>query len=123
MGSLRQRAPVLGSAGVAAGTTEAATAHIKAVAARLALVNRQLRQAHDRLDRLTERLAASGDAAPGQTAEQRDVTILASLPGVGRIVLATLLAEAFDPLQRRDYPTKRRDRRAALKFLKRTMKR
>ncbi len=88
---------------VAAGTTEAATAHIKAVAARLALVNQQLRQANNRLDRLTERLAASGDAKPGQNAEQRDVTILASFPGVGRIVLATLLAEAFDPLQRRDY--------------------
>ncbi len=88
---------------VAAGTTEAASAHIKAVAARLALVNRQLRQAHDRLDRLTERLAASGDTESGHNAEQRDVTILASLPGVGRIVLATLLAEAFDPLQRRDY--------------------
>ncbi len=88
---------------VAAGTTEAATAHIKAVAARLALVNQQLRQANKRLDRLTERLAASGDAKPGQNAEQRDVTILASLPGVGRIILATLLAEAFDPLQRRDY--------------------
>lgn len=88
---------------VAAGTTDAATAHIKTVAARLTLVNRQLRQAHDRLDRLTERLAASGDTEPGQNAEQRDVTILASLPGVGRIVLATLLAEAFDPLQRRDY--------------------
>ena len=29
--------------------------------------------------------------------------ILASLPGVGSIVLATLLAEAWDPLQRRDY--------------------
>jgi transposase len=31
------------------------------------------------------------------------VEILASLPGVGRIVLATLLAEGFDALQRRDY--------------------
>nr|WP_327437069.1 transposase [Sinorhizobium meliloti] len=29
--------------------------------------------------------------------------MLASLPGMGRIVLATLLAEAFDALQRRDY--------------------
>jgi len=96
----RLRAPAVV---VAAGTTEAATAHIKAVATRLALVNRQLRQAHDRLDRLTERLAASGDAEPGQNAEQRDAAILASLPGLGRIVLATLLAEAFDPLQRRDY--------------------
>ncbi len=96
----RLRAP---SVVVAPGTTEAATAHIKAVAQRLALVNRQLRQAHDRLDHLTERLAASGDAKPGHAAEQRDVTILASLPGVGRIVLATLLAEAFEPLRRRDY--------------------
>ncbi len=88
---------------VAAGTTEAATAHIKTVAARLALVNQLLRHANNRLDRLTERLAASGDAKPGQNAEQRDVAILASLPGVGRIILATLLTEAFDPLQRRDY--------------------
>lgn len=88
---------------VAAGTTEAASAHVNALAARLALVNRQLRQVHDRLDRLTERLAASADTEPGQNPEQRDVTILASLPGVGRIVLATLLAEAFDPLRRRDY--------------------
>jgi transposase len=31
------------------------------------------------------------------------VEILASLPGVGRIVLATLLAEAWDGLKRRDY--------------------
>src|SRR5208282_4221598 len=31
------------------------------------------------------------------------VEILASLPGVGRIVLATLLAEAWDALLRRDY--------------------
>jgi transposase len=35
------------------------------------------------------------------------VAILASLPGVGRIVLATLLAEAFDALQRRDYAASR----------------
>jgi transposase len=96
----RLRAPAIV---VAAGTTAAATAHIKTVAKRLALVDRQLRDAYGRLDRLTQRLAADGDAASGPSKEQRDVTILASLPGVGRIVLATLLAEAFDPLQRRDY--------------------
>ena len=33
-------------------------------------------------------------AAPGQSQKQHDVEILRSLPGVGRIVLATLLAEA-----------------------------
>lgn len=87
---------------VAAGTTEAASAHIATLVARLRLVNQQLKDAHQRLDALTARLVPSEDAAPGQK-KQRDVEILASLPGVGRIVLATLLAEAFDALQRRDY--------------------
>jgi len=35
------------------------------------------------------------------------VAILASLPGVGRTVLATLLAEGSEPLQRRDYAAMR----------------
>jgi transposase len=55
------------------------------------------------IDRLTEQLAGGEDDAEGQREKQRDVTILRSLPGVGRIVLATLLAEAQDALQRRDY--------------------
>jgi transposase len=89
---------------VAAGTAEAAGAHIRTVAARLKLVNRQIREAHRQLDSLCARLAEdNGDKSPGQEPEQRDVTILRSLPGVGRIVLATLLAEACEPLRRRDY--------------------
>lgn len=87
---------------VAAGTTEAASAHIDMLVARIRLVNRQLKQAHHQLDALTARLIPTEEAGPGQT-KQHDVEILASLPGVGRIVLATLLAEAFDALQRRDY--------------------
>jgi transposase len=90
---------------VAAGTAEAAIAHIATVAERLKLVNRQIKEAHRRLDALCARLAEAADEenAPGQTSEQRDVTILRSLPGVGRIVLATLLGEASEPLRRRDY--------------------
>ena len=89
---------------VAPGTAEAASAHIRTVAERLKLVNRQLREAHRRLDGLCAEFAvAGGEAAPGQAPEQRDVTILRSLPGVGRIVLVTLLAEAWQPLRRRDY--------------------
>lgn len=92
---------------VAPGTTEAAVAHVKGISKRLGLVNRQIAEAEHQLDRLTERLAepASGSEAgePGQIQGQRDVTILRSLPGVGRIVLATLLAEAWNALQRRDY--------------------
>ena len=87
---------------VAAGTTEAAAAHIKTLTARIRLVNHQLGEAHRQLDALTARLIPSEENGPGQR-KQHDVEILASLPGVGRIVLATLLAEAFDALQRRDY--------------------
>jgi transposase len=89
---------------VAPGTIEAASAHIRTVAQRLALVNRQIKQAHQRLDALCNKIAESaGDSSAGQKSEQRDVTILRSLPGVGRIILATLLAEAPEPLRRRDY--------------------
>ena len=46
---------------------------------------------------------AGTESPEGQRHEQRDVEILRSLPGVGRIVLATLLAEASQPLRHRDY--------------------
>jgi transposase len=87
---------------VAAGTTEVAVAHIRAVAARLKLVNRQLKdthRVHRVLDALCAKLGGAEETEPGQPPEQRDVTILRSLPGVGRIVLA----EASEPLRQRDY--------------------
>jgi len=85
---------------VAGGTVEAASAHIKTLIARIRLVNRQIKEANRRLDALTAKLIP--EAGAGQH-KQHDVEILASLPGVGRIVLATLLAEAWDGLKRRDY--------------------
>jgi len=97
LGVLRQQ-PVT----VAEGTTEAARAHITTLMARIRLLNRQIDDAHRQLDRLTAQLATSEETEPGQE-KQHDAEILASLPGVGRIVLATLLAEAWDALQRRDY--------------------
>jgi transposase len=87
---------------VACGTTEAVSGHVATLIARIRLVNQQLKDAHQRLDSLTQRLALSQETEPGQQ-RQHDAAILASLPGVGRIVLATLLAEAWDALQRRDY--------------------
>jgi transposase len=87
---------------VAAGTVEAASAHIRTLIARVRLVNGQLKEAHRQLDALTARLIPAEESGPGQK-KQHDVEILASSPGVGRIVLATLLAEAWDALQRRDY--------------------
>ncbi|MCG8360918.1 MAG: IS110 family transposase [Kiloniellales bacterium] len=88
---------------VAPGTLAAATAHIRLVADRLKLVKRQIKAAHRHLETLCDRLAACEESEPGQAAEQRDVTILRSMPGTGRIVIATLLAEAWQPLGRRDY--------------------
>jgi len=55
---------------VAPGTTEAATAHIASVAERLRLLNRQIKDAHRRLDQLTNELAADEEEAPGQKREQ-----------------------------------------------------
>ena len=89
---------------VAQGTVEAATAHVRVAIERLRLVNRQLEEAELKLDRLCKKLAEEdGENVPGQRQKHRDVTILDSLPGVGRTVLVTMLAESPDALQRRDY--------------------
>ena len=87
---------------VAGGTVKAASAHIKTLVARIRLVNGQIKEANRQLDALTAKLIPVEDTEAGQ-AKQHDVEILASLPGVGRIVLATLLTEAWDVLMRRDY--------------------
>jgi transposase len=88
---------------VAAGTAQAACAHIEALIERLQLVNRQIKSVHHRLDALCDQLAADTDDPSGQPFEQRDVAILRSCPGLGRITIATLLAEAPELIRRRDY--------------------
>lgn len=88
---------------VAPGTTEAASAHIRTLAARARLINAQLKEAQCRLDELCGAIEAAAETAPGQICEQRDVAILRSFPGLGRITLVTLLAEASEPLRLRSY--------------------
>ena len=97
---------------VAPGAAEAAAAHVRLVAERLVLVNRQRVHARGQLDRLVRQFAeaapvdapkASAEAEPGLPEEPPDAAILMSLPGIGTVVLATLLAEASDALRRRDY--------------------
>ena len=87
---------------VAPGTTRASVAHIESIAARLALVQSQLRDTSREIERMTWALHQRWESEPGPEGPRRDVAILASLPGIGRIVLATLLSEASDPLRRRD---------------------
>jgi Transposase IS116/IS110/IS902 family len=67
------------------------------------LVNQQLKAAHRKLDELCAQLIPSEENEPGQQCEPRDVVILRSMPGLGRIILAVLLAEVWQPLRRRDY--------------------
>lgn len=93
------RAPALK---VAPGVVEAATEHIFLLLPRLRLVHTQRQRCGARLDAVLDKLAAvEGDE--GQQREHRDVEILRSLPGVGRVVAATVLAEASGPLAERDY--------------------
>jgi transposase len=86
---------------VAAGTAEAAVAHIRTLMTRLKLVNRQIREVERQLDALCDRLGEESE--PGQPIEQRDGAILRSLPGIARVVVSTLLSEGYEPLRRRDY--------------------
>ena len=102
--SILREAPLV----VAPGVTEAARAHIGTLVVRLRLINNQIKAVGQEIDVLTAALAGPptiepGESVPGQTAEQRDVAILRSLPGLGRIGHATLLAEAHGLLQARDY--------------------
>lgn len=84
---------------VAPGTVEAVREHLALLLPRLRLVHEQRQQCRGRLERLLEQF---GEAPEGQ-AGHRDVTILRSLPGVGRLVSATMLAEAAGPVAARDY--------------------
>jgi len=91
---------------VAPGTIPAATMHIRSLIPRLRLVQEQLKACCARLDACCDAVPSSEDPS-GQDGEQRDVTILRSLPGAGQIVVATLLAEAPQALRQRDYHTLR----------------
>lgn len=90
---------------VAPGTAVAAGAHVALLLPRLRLVHDQQGQCERRLETLLTSLATAAGAA--DPPEHRDVTVLRSLPGVGRVVAATMLAEASGPLAARDYQTLR----------------
>lgn len=83
---------------LAPGAVEAAVAHIELLLERLFLVCRQHKKAGKTLEQMLHDYEQKLE-----TKEQHDVAILLSLPGLGLIVLATLLAEARRPLGNRDY--------------------
>ena len=86
------QAPVLP---VAPGTVQAAQRHLAVLLPRLRLVHQQHVDCGELIEGLLARL--------GESPEHRDVPILLSLIGVGRVVAATMLAEASRLLAARDY--------------------
>jgi transposase len=86
---------------VAPGVVEARTVHVSLLLPRLRLLLSQRKDCQVRLENLLADLAARSDDEGNR--EHHDVEILRSLPGVGRVVAATMLAEASQPIARRDY--------------------
>ena len=84
-----------------AGVVEAGSTHALMLVPRLHLLAQQLEQCQAQIQKLLDELGSEDH--PEQTSEHRDAPILRSLPGAGRYVVATMLAEAFWALQHRDY--------------------
>jgi transposase len=87
------------SLSVAPGVCQAVAAHVTLLLPRLELLNTQRKLCSKAVQAaLDERVSEQEDKR-----EHRDVQILLSLPGVGRVVGATMLAEASQPLAERNY--------------------
>jgi transposase len=83
---------------LAPGTVEAASEHVLLLLPHLRLLHQQRLTLARRIEQILEELSPSVDeqAMP-------DVKVLLSLPGVGRIITATMIAEAPQLLADRDY--------------------
>jgi transposase len=83
---------------LAPGAAEAASEHVLLALPLLRLLRKQRQDLAGRIQGVIEEMGPEGEAG-----EHRDVTIILSLPGVGRSVTATMLAEASQALAERDY--------------------
>jgi transposase len=86
----------------APGVVEATEAQIHLILPRLEVVHTQRLACGRQLELLLQPLRDRPREAD-QRGEHRDIAILESLPGVGRKVAVTMLAEAAEPLAQRDY--------------------
>jgi transposase len=92
---------------VAPGTVEAVSERLAILLPRLELAHRQLGEVQKRvaavLDQLDEPVESSTIPTDERPREHRDVEILLSAPGVGRVTVATMLAQANQAIKDRDY--------------------
>lgn len=84
---------------VAPGTTVAAMIHARTAIAQLRVVQDQRAVIRKQIGALLDELAEQDP----EECEPRDAAILCSLPGVGKLVAATVLAEASQAVAERDY--------------------
>ena len=88
-----------GKINVSEATAQSCVLHIRTIVERLRVADRQLKETEDSIERVIETMNSKlGTEGEGPT----DIEILQSIPGVGPVVLATLLAEAWDIIRRRD---------------------
>ena len=87
---------------LSAGTVEAASEHVLILLPHLRLLHQQRSALAARIEHVLDELSVTGESQ-----RPSDVQVLLSLPGVGRIVTATLLAEASQLITERDYPALR----------------
>jgi transposase len=86
---------------LAPGAAEAASEHVLMLLPRLRLLHQQRETTTKRIRGILDELCAAPPECEGR--EHRDVEILLSLPGIGPVVAATMLAEASQPLRDRAY--------------------
>jgi transposase len=87
---------------LAPGAAEAASEHVQMLLPRLRLLKQQQAATARRIQAMLDELCAA-PPPEGQECEHRDAEILLSLPGIGPVIAATMLAEASQPLRERDY--------------------
>lgn len=88
-------------------TVRSRVAHIRTVIERMKVADRQLRETEDLIDDRIGIIASRQNTRSNPKTNPSDIEILRSVPGVGRIVLCALLAEAYELLRRRDYDSLR----------------
>ena len=87
---------------LAEGSVEAVSEHVLLLLPQLRLLAAMRKQAGDRMQELMDEVVTCSSDAP-ETQVLRDMSLLRSFPGIGRIITGVLLAEAAGPLQQRDY--------------------
>ena len=80
-------------------TTESCVAHIRSVVERIKVVDRQLVETKNSIRKVIETINSKLKTERGGPT---DIEIPRSIPGAGDVVLATLIAEAWDLMRRRD---------------------